>query len=340
MKMLALSLAMLAGLAMAAPAQAAPKIGVYYFPGWSNDAFSAGNGWQRIRAFPDREPLLGWYPGSSRATLQRQADMMQAAHLDYVAFDWYYENGKIQSDGPLNAYMALSTPRPQLSLLWANHGGHTTTPIWHTIVDIWAGYFAKARFFQIGGANVIFVFNAQRFADDAKAAGASAAEWTDYAQAQMHQRGLPRIYFVGNVFSGDDAIVPNAAANGFSSISAYNMHHRPSDQAEVKGYANLDAAYREQWQRMARFSGFKPIIPITSGWDHTPWGPMPNRDGSIPTPAEFKVHLQAARDFMNAKQLNAGVICCWNEYGEGSFIEPTKKRGKALLDDVSATFGH
>ncbi len=341
MKPLAIALASLAGLATAATAQAEPpKIGVYYFPGWSNDPFNVADSWQRIRPFPERQPLLGWYAGSSRGTLQKQADMMQVAHLDYVVFDWYYENGKVQLDGPLKAYIALSTPRPKLSLMWANHGGHTTTQVWHAIVDIWAGYFAKARFFQIGGSNVIFVFNAQRFADDAKASGASAAGWTDYAQAEMRRRHLPPIYFVAGVFSGNDTIIPVATANGFSSISAYNIHSRPDSHINGKGYANLDALYREQWQRMARFTGFKPILPITSGWDHRPWGPMPNRDGSIPTPAEFKTHLQAAREFMIDRRIDAGVICCWNEYGEGSFIEPTKKAGTALLNNVSATFGH
>ena len=343
MKTLALSLAVLATLGAGGAALASgPKIGVYYYPGWSNDAssgFDAGDSWKRLRAFPDRQPLLGWYAGSRRATVQQQADMMQAAGLDYVTFDWYFEKGKVQLDGPLNAYLSLSTPRPQMSLMWANHGGHTTEADWHAIVDAWAGYFAKGNVFKIGGGNVIFVFNAQRFADDAKAAGASEADWTGYAQAQMRQRGLPPIAFVGGVFGGDDGIIPNARANGFASISSYNIHHQPGSAAEVKGYANLDAAYRAQWARMARFGpSFKPVIPLTSGWDHTPCGPTPDRDGSIATPAQFKAHLQAARDFMAAKQLDAGVICCWNEFGEGSFIEPTRSRGKALLNAVKATF--
>lgn len=344
MKTKALFLAMLAAFAGGGAAFAAtPKIGVYYYPGWSNDpnGIDKTDSWRPLRAFPEREPLMGWYAGSSRATLQQQADTMQAAHIDFVAFDWYYEHGRVELDGPLNGYIALGTARPKISLLWANHGAHTTTESWHAIVDAWAGYFAKAGFFKINGANVIFVFNGQRFADDATAAGASATAWTGYAQSEMRRRGLPPIYFVAGVFGGTDTIIPNAIADGFSSISSYNIHHLPDDPAEVQGYPNLDSAYRVHWQRMARFAPkLKPIVPITAGWDHRPWGPMPARDGSIATPAQFAQHLKAARDFMTAKQLDAGVICCWNEYGEGTFIEPTKRYGKAMLDDVTATFAH
>ena len=33
------------------------------------------------------------------------------------------------------------------------------------------------------------------------------------------------------------------------------------------------------------------------------------------------------------------VICCWNEFGEGSYIEPTKKDGFSYLEKVKKVFG-
>lgn len=62
-------------LALAPPglwAQAAagrPMVGVLYFPGWKNDAIGATSAkpWAPITAYPEREPLLGWYDeGSGR----------------------------------------------------------------------------------------------------------------------------------------------------------------------------------------------------------------------------------------------------------------------------------
>lgn len=323
-------------------ATAAPAIGVYYYPGWSDDPdpMNKMDNWRRIKAFPEREPLLGWYHGSSPATLRQQAAWMTAAHIDYTVFDWYFEGGRVQLNGAMNAYMQLSTPHPKLSVLWANHGGHTTEADWHGIVDAWVGYVERDDYFKIGGANVIFVYDGQRLADDAKAVGANVSDWITYAHARMRARGLPPLYLVAGVYSGDDPIIASAKKLGFASVSSYGIHHRPGDVQDVKGYNNLDAAYRATWQRMVRFApALKPILPMTSGWDHRPWGAQPARDFSMSTPAQFKAHLTAARGVMVAKNLNAGIICCWNEYGEGSYIEPTKKSGKAYLDAVAGTFG-
>ncbi|WP_394989065.1 hypothetical protein [Cellvibrio sp.] len=34
-----------------------------------------------------------------------------------------------------------------------------------------------------------------------------------------------------------------------------------------------------------------------------------------------------------------GAICCWNEFGEGFYIEPTKKDRFSYLDKVKKLFG-
>jgi hypothetical protein len=34
-----------------------------------------------------------------------------------------------------------------------------------------------------------------------------------------------------------------------------------------------------------------------------------------------------------------GVICCWNEFGEGSYIEPTQKNGFSYLEKIKKVFG-
>jgi hypothetical protein len=65
-------------------------------------------------------------------------------------------------------------------------------------------------------------------------------------------------------------------------------------------------------------------------------------DDSRSLPVEFAQHLQAAKAFMDSnagRTLRTGVICCWNEFGEGSFIEPTKVDGVKYLEPVRDAFG-
>ena len=64
-------------------------------------------------------------------------------------------------------------------------------------------------------------------------------------------------------------------------------------------------------------------------------------DHSRPTADEFESHLDAARDFIDRHHsLTKGmaVICCWNEYGEGSVLEPTEGDGNSLLRSVRRAF--
>jgi len=86
------------------------------------------------------------------------------------------------------------------------------------------------------------------------------------------------------------------------------------------------------------------MIPMSSGWDRRPWGGSkdPRRDLSVSTPDSFEAHLRAARDYMDKfpdKTQRMGVICCWNEFGEGSFVEPTKTFQMQYLKRIKKVFG-
>lgn len=51
---------------------------------------------------------------------------------------------------------------------------------------------------------------------------------------------------------------------------------------------------------------------------------------SYGNPKEFGNMLSEAKEEIKLHQdkaLNNIIICCWNEYGEGSYIEPRKNMG-------------
>lgn len=334
----------LAALACGSLAPPPPTIGVYYYGGWHEDPAGWGHKkpWDAIRPFPEREPSQGWYDGADRRVIARQGIEMARAGIGFVAFDWFYEDGGVQIDQPLRIYQSLRTPRPRYTLLWANHGGHTTAAGWRTIVDVWATrYFRDPRYFRIDGRVVVFVFSGQRLSDDAAAAGTNLRAWLAEAQATMRARGLPPVYFVAGVVGGDEPILRTAKADGFAAVSAYNLRNGPGDAQMAHGYPALDDAYRRQWASMVkRRTGLDVIAPMTSGWDRRPWGGSkdPGMDHSMSTVSQFRAHLAAGRAFMRDNGLGTGVICCWNEYGEGSVIEPLKSDSGGHLAAVRDTF--
>jgi hypothetical protein len=84
---------------------------------------------------------------------------------------------------------------------------------------------------------------------------------------------------------------------------------------------------------------------MSVGWDRRPWGGSnpAKLDDSIPTPQEFEAHLLEAKKLMDdnpVKTKKMGIICCWNEFGEGSYLEPTKKFGFSYIEKVKKVFGN
>ena len=57
------------------------------------------------------------------------------------------------------------------------------------------------------------------------------------------------------------------------------------------------------------------------------------------TPGSFERHILNARALLSAypeKTKGIGMVCCWNEYGEGSYVEPTKLYGLDYLQRIKS----
>ena len=85
------------------------------------------------------------------------------------------------------------------------------------------------------------------------------------------------------------------------------------------------------------------VVPMTSGWDKRPWEAarilaMTIAGRRLSNLIVIYVRPQI-HDGEPGRTKGIGVICCWNEFGEGSFIEPTREQGFAYLDMVRRVFG-
>ncbi|MFZ5796178.1 MAG: glycoside hydrolase family 99-like domain-containing protein [Pseudomonadota bacterium] len=330
-------------------------IGVYYFPGWLTSDWAPKGAWEPIKAYPDREPLLGWYDQKSKEVLARQLHWMAQYHLDYVVMDWYYEQGAVRLDEGLKAFLAVPQSQIKLSLLWANHGEQTTPAIFRAITQAWIlRYFSSSNYLTKDGRPVVFIFSYDKLAADARASGSSVKYYLDIAQSMAKSSGLKGIYFVADVDDFSPAQIENgAAAAGFSAVSSYQFHRKPQvDEAidphwgrPTHGWTELATAYQAQWRAGLKLS-IPMVVPMISGLDRRPWGGFPNdslHDRSLATDQQFKSHLAAARRTMTQTTIphsRLGVICCWNEYGEGAFVEPTRANGFKRLSAIKSVFGH
>jgi hypothetical protein len=83
-----------------------------------------------------------------------------------------------------------------------------------------------------------------------------------------------------------------------------------------------------------------PVFPVvTIGWDDTPRKPKLGMESVCHinnTPESFAAYLQKAKDYCDKhpEQAKMIVVNAWNEYIEGSYLEPDMKRGYSYLEAV------
>ena len=336
------------------------SIGVYYYPGWTDGSpfTPSKKPWAAIESFPDRKPQLGWYKEGSFDVIRKQMDWMRAYGIDYIVFDWYYNsNSGPQLTHALDAYekVAVETD-PKFALLWANHDeSPVSLEDWDRLVNIWiAKYFHDSRYLSVEDQPVVFILSIDRLESRFRNFDYSSVKALSRANAIAKKNGLSGIRFVAGVGSLSPGVEDRAKTAGYSYISAYNFHNSGGGGVSLS-FKELDQGYRSNWERLVSSNTLPVILPLTAGWDRRPWGGslVPSHDNSSPLVGEFREHLKAARDFCEKKGGSflrkedvavlgkcSFVLCCWNEYGEGSFVEPTVGRGKDFLEDIKAVFGN
>lgn len=341
-----------APLPVAAQTTAAPQTGVFYFPGWKDHELGLGHElpWEPIKPYPERKPLLGWYHEGSDAPMAKQLTWMGQYGIRFVVFDAYWlgedEQHPLMAQATEAYLRAKNKHGVQFALMYANQDGRPRqSRDFYSLIAYWLQhYLTRPEYLKVNGAPVVFIMSGQDIDAKAHQFGSSAKVLFERAQAMARAAGLPGLYFVGGTGAADPLTLGAGRQMGYAAYFAYNYHSAPGQPQPSHSYAELDQAYRAHWRWFMQNSDLPYIIPTTAGWDSRPWGGSadPLHDKSVSTPEQFKQHLAAARSLMLAypKQTpGLSVICCWNEFGEGSYIEPTKGTGFSYLEAVQAVFG-
>jgi hypothetical protein len=121
------------------------------------------------------------------------------------------------------------------------------------------------------------------------------------------------------------------------------------DRFPLTPYASYRDSAVGQWEDFSR--GFSvPYFPVVcAGWDSSPRTIASDRYEHLgypflpileeASPAEFRAALESARAFLESKGVQVATINAWNEWTEGSYLEPDTGHGLAYLEAVRDVFG-
>jgi hypothetical protein len=137
-----------------------------------------------------------------------------------------------------------------------------------------------------------------------------------------------------------------------STTSYVWIHHTEFSKAFTTEYRDIQNQYEIYRASAAKAMGRVYFPNVTVGWDSTPRTCQTDnfRLGNYPytsvvvdnTPQAFKAALESAKSFALASlppDKRLITVNSWNEWTEGSYLEPDTVNGLAYLDAVRDVFG-
>jgi hypothetical protein len=325
------------------------RLAVYYYPGWLDGAegLFAPKPWDLIKPFPEREPLLGWYLEGEPKIMEQHLAWMYKYGINHVVFDWYWDGTKNLPylSHALNAYLSANNRNDVgFAIHWANHRPFPLSKIqFDRMIQYWLAFILKQPGYWFDdGKPVVFIFSADLLEKSANKIGMSTRELFNRANELALDRGIPGIKFVVNSDAGWGDNSPSM--RGYSALTGYVYRRAFSGKVEPypDNYFELTKGYEIMWSWILNNTTIEYWPPVVFGWDQRPWGGSESKDKCCAnTPAEFESHLRKAKvvvDRFPLRTKRTVIICCWNEFGEGNYIEPTKKNGFQYLEILDNVF--
>ena len=324
-------------------------------------------------------PLWGYVDEAEPAAMEAKIDAAADHGIDFWIFDWYwYDDGPFLERCLEAGYLGASNNcRVRFCCMWANHDwvdihparmnsapallypGPVSPTTFDTITDhLVERYFVHPSHFTIDGCPYFSVYDLGALVDSFGGV-AEARRALDGFRAKTRVAGFKGLHL--NAVVWGKPILPGERVPadpvklvsdlGFDSVTSYVwIHHVSLSASPVTAYEDVLKGYMAYWESaQRRFS--VPYFPnVTMGWDSSPrtiasdaWEPIGYPHTNViggNSPAAFKAALVATRSRLDEsggpRVLN---INCWNEWTEGSYLEPGTTHGMAYLEAVRDVFG-
>jgi hypothetical protein len=314
-------------------------------------------GWKKIEPWPERKPLLGWYNEGTPEVADWHIKYMVEHGISGVIYCWYRSSvnepvkqslGHALEDGLLKArYLSMI----KFGIMWENgcaQGVASADDLMRNVLPFWIEhYFSHPSYIRVQGRPVLYVWVPSRLRTQL-GGSENVRKALDQMRAECKRRGLGGLYLVACSQSQNREAIETLAKEGWDATSAYGNSWRPPAELTTVGShtcAPVDGFIDQQealWKFKRNLHLLPDITVAMMGWDPRPW----HETGffwSENTPQKFRELCRRAKAVIDASatsgpEKNTTLFCCWNEFGEGHYIEPTRGHGFAYLDAIRDVF--
>lgn len=326
-----------------------------------------------------RVPAWGYTDEADPKAMAQKIDAAADHGLDYWIFDWYwYNDGPFLERGLEQGFFgAANHSRMKFCCMWANHDwveifpshrgvkpqllypGDVTRETFDKLTDhVVNRYFKHPSHWMVDGCPYFSIYDLGAFLKSFGSVEGAVTAVADFRR-KTKAAGFPDLHLNAVVWGNPILPLEKTPANpvelvtklGFNSVTSYVwIHHVPLNERETD-YGLVQEKYFEYWTEAAgKFP--VPYYPnVSVGWDSSPrtvqsdefgnWGYPFTNTISGSSPARFREALLATRQRMEANPQGPKIlnINSWNEWTEGSYLEPDTHFGLGYLEAIRDVFG-
>ena len=332
--------------------------------------------WEIIRnAIPKEEghqqpkvPLWGYQDEADPADMDKKIETAVSHGVNVFIFDWYwYEGQPFLEDCINNGFLKANHERMKFYIMWANHNATTywdaknprkDSIIWNGEVDreqfnvivdrIINQYFKDPAYYKIDGKPVFSIYELNTLISGLGGPAAT-KEALDYFRQKTIEAGFPGLHLQSILWSalppalegvpGDQTGSQDKVLNyfGFNSLTNYCWAHLQNPDGDYEKWADLSTA---MWDKFSNDFSIPYFPNLTISWDPNPR--FVTRAGYItnPSPEKFAKYVQKAKQFADShpEQPKLITVNAWNEWSEGSYLEPDSLTGMGYLEVMKQAF--
>jgi hypothetical protein len=318
------------------------KIGAYYYAWWG---IGINNHW--VKDNIKGTPSLGQYNSSDPSIADKQILLAKQHGIDFFAVSWMGKGDWLNWDfniidnnlrnGLLRAkhmadfsfclfYETVLVLGTSLQL------GKNFTQIFAEDMNYSLQYFSNPSYLRVNGDPVLFIYNVPYLYNHM--ATQDVHRLFDYVRQQLATKGV-KLYIVGDMGGGPSPA--GLSPDWLYSMNAMTSYFFDPGKKNTTGWNEVleDArTYYPQWLSTMNSKGIAFVPNVYPGFNNThetdvspPWTVLP-RDAS-----SFGDMLGTA---LNCRSSSLGIvmITSWNEWMEGTMIEPSMKENEDFLNVV------
>lgn len=317
-------------------------------------------------------PLWGFEDESDPKVMAKKIKTAKEYGIDCFIFDsYFYENENFLNGCLDNGFLkAENTNDMGFALMWANHCWSNIHPATLDVVsemefdgivspkafkritnEIINEYFTKPNYYRVDGKPYFSIYEIKML--ERSLGGADGLKKALLEFREDARKVVGEIHI--NALIGEISLLPNEKMDcGFNFLNQFDfdsytsycwLHHYEMPDFPVSSYNKCAKSYIKGLNYIS-CSTDKPYFPnITMGWDASP---RTNQNGEFKksdypyspvlkgnTPERFGKYLKKITKWAAANTNNPMVIInAWNEWTEGTYLEPDKKNGYEYLRQI------